>query len=115
MGITFAVDRKRVAVDNILAHIHTKAAGAYAVLSNVPNIVGISMRVDSAHKFSNMRIADAGFSEWMRIAFSSSEELLMVVGKTYDHAPEKLLLPEDNLIIFTSPDRVAELERKFKV
>jgi len=30
-------------------------------------------------------------------------------------APEKLLLPEDNLIIFTSPDRVAELERKFKV
>ena len=25
MGITFAVDRKRVAVDNILAHIHTKA------------------------------------------------------------------------------------------
>ena len=114
MGITFAVDRKRVAVDNILAHIHTKAAGAYAVLSNVPNIVGISMRVDSAHKFSNMRIADAGFSEWMRIAFIQRR----TVDGSWENlrpAPEKLLLPEDNLIIFTSPDRVSELERKFKV
>ena len=52
MGITFAVDRKRVAVDNILAHIHTKAAGAYAVLSNVPNIVGISMRLIQRINFS---------------------------------------------------------------
>ena len=57
MGITFAVDRKRVAVDNILAHIHTKASGAYAVLSNVPNIVGISMTVDESHKFSNKQIS----------------------------------------------------------
>ena len=41
MGITFAVDIKRVA-DNILAHIHTKASGAYAILSNIPDVVGIS-------------------------------------------------------------------------
>ncbi len=114
MGITFAVDRKRVAVDNILAHIHTKAAGAYAVLSNVPNIVGISMRVDSAHKFSNMRISDAGFSEWMRIAFIQ-RRTVDGIWENLRPAPEKLLLPEDNLIIFTSPDKVAELERKFKV
>ena len=109
MGITFAVDRKRVAVDNILAHIHTKAAGAYAVLSNVPNIVGISMRVDSSHKFSNMRIADAGFSEWMRIAFIQ-RRTVDGVWENLRPAPEKLLLPEDNLIIFTSPDKVGELE-----
>ena len=114
MGITFAVDRKRVAVDNILAHIHTKAAGAYAVLSNVPNIVGISMRVDSSHKFLNMRIADAGFSEWMRIAFIQ-RRTVDGVWENLRPAPEKLLLPEDNLIIFTSPDKVGELERKFKV
>ena len=114
MGITFAVDRKRVAVDNILAHIHTKAAGAYAVLSNVPNIVGISMTVNSSHKFSNMRISDAGFSEWMRIAFIQRR----TVAGTWENlrpSPDKLLLPEDNLIIFTSPERVSELERKFKV
>ncbi len=45
MGITFAVDIKRVAVDNILAHIHTKASGAYAILSNIPDVVGISQTV----------------------------------------------------------------------
>ena len=113
MGITFAVDRKRVAVDNILAHIHTKAAGAYAVLSNVPNIVGISMRVDSAHKFSNMRISDAGFSEWMRIAFIQ-RRTVDGMWENLRPAPEKLS-SGGNLIVFTSPDRVSELERKFKV
>jgi len=114
MGITFAVDRKRVAVDNILAHIHTKAAGAYAVLSNVPNIVGISMKVDVRHKFSNMRISEAGFSDWMRIAFIQRR----TVDGHWENlrpSPDKVLLPEDNLIIFTRLDRVAELERKFQV
>ena len=114
MGITFAVDRKRVAVDNILAHIHTKASGAYAVLSNVPNIVGISMTVDESHKFSNKQISKAGFGEWMRIAFI---QRMTVDGnwETLRPAPDKLILPQDNLIIFTSPDRVLDLERKFKV
>ena len=35
--------------------------------------------------------------------------------ETLRPAPDKLILPHDNLIIFTSPDRVLDLERKFKV
>ena len=61
-----------------------------------------------------MRISDAGFSEWMRIAFIQ-RRTVDGIWENLRPAPEKLLLPEDNLIIFTSPDRVAELERKFKV
>jgi len=72
------------------------------------------MRVDSAHKFSNMRISDAGFSEWMRIAFIQ-RRTVDGMWENLRPTPEKLLLPEDNLIIFTSPDRVSDLERKFKV
>ena len=114
MGITFAVDRKRVAVDNILAHIHTKAAGAYAVLSNVPNIVGISMRIDDSHKFANKRISDAGFPEWMRIAFIQ-RETVDGYWETLRPTPDKAIMSNDRLIIFCSPDRVVDLERKFKV
>ena len=114
MGITFAVDRKRVAVDNILAHIHTKAAGAYAVLSNVPNIVGISMRIDESHKFANKRISDSGFPDWMRIAFIQRESS-EGYWETLRPSPEKTVLANDRLIIFCSPDRISDLERKFKV
>ena len=55
MGITFAVDIKRVAVDNIL-HIHTKASGAYAILSNIPDVVGISQTVAKESKFAGKKV-----------------------------------------------------------
>ena len=40
MGITFSVDRKRVAIDTILARIHSELPGPYAVLSSVPDVIG---------------------------------------------------------------------------
>jgi hypothetical protein len=70
MGITFAVDRKRVAVDNMLAQIHTKTAGGYAILSNIPNIIGVSMLVsESSQSLPGKRVIEASFPDWMRIAF----------------------------------------------
>ena len=69
MGITFAVDIKRVAVDNILAHIHTKASGAYAILSNIPDVVGISQTVAKDSKFAGKKIGNSGLPDWSRIAF----------------------------------------------
>ena len=72
------------------------------------------MTVDESHKFSNKQILKAGFGEWMRIAFI---QRMTVDGnwETLRPAPDKLILPRDNPIIFTSPDRVLDLERKFKV
>ena len=73
MGISFAVDRKRVAVDNLLALIHTKTTGAYALLSTIPEVIGISLPVKESAKFCGMKIAEANFPEWMRIAFVQRE------------------------------------------
>lgn len=114
MGITFAVDRKRVAVDNMLAQIHTKTAGGYAILSNIPNIIGVSMLVSDEAKFAGKRVLEAAFPEWMRIAFIQR----LNTNGTWESlrpSPDKTLLEGDRLIIFCSPDRVVELEKRFKV
>lgn len=114
MGITFAVDRKRVAVDNMLAQIHTKTAGGYAILSNIPNIIGVSMLVSENAKFAGKRIVEAALPEWMRIAFIQRQN----TNGTWESlrpTPDKTLLVDDRLIIFCSPDRVADLEKRFKV
>ena len=114
MGITFAVDIKRVAVDNILAHIHTRAAGAYAILSNIPDIVGISLPVSNATKFVGKRVGDAGIPDWARIAFIQRRNT-MGGWETLRPSREKTIVDGDRLILFCRPDRVADLEKKFKV
>ena len=114
MGISFAVDRKRVAVDNLLALIHTKTTGAYALLSTIPEIIGISLPVKESAKFCGMKIAEANFPEWMRIAFIQRQ----VSDSKWENmrpSPSKIIIEGDRLTMFCNPDRVAELERRFKV
>jgi len=114
MGITFAVDIKRVAVDNILAHIHTRASGAYAILSNIPDIVGISLPVSSETKFVGKRISNAGLPDWARIAFIQRRN---TIGgwETLRPSRDKTIVDGDRLILFCRPDRVTDLEKRFKV
>ena len=114
MGITFAVDRKRVAVDNMLAQIHTKTAGAYALLTNIPNIIGVSMEVNEKAKFSGKRIVEANLPEWLRIAFIQRKNT-SGLWESLRPSPDKTLLNGDRLIIFCTPDRISDVERRFKV
>ncbi len=113
MGITFAVDRKRVAVDNILAQIHTKTAGAYALLTNIPNIVGVSMEVTERAKFHGKRIVEAGFPDWMRVAFIQRRNTARM-WESLRPSPDKTLLDGDRLIIFCTPDRITDIEKRFR-
>ncbi|MCS5532852.1 MAG: NAD-binding protein [Candidatus Poseidoniaceae archaeon] len=114
MGITFAVDRKRVAVDNLLALIHTKTTGAYALLSTIPEIIGISLPVKDSTKFCGMKISEANFPEWMRIAFIQ-RQVDVNKWENMRPSPNKLIIEGDRLTMFCNPERVAELEKRFKV
>jgi len=114
MGITFAVDIKRVAVDNILAHIHTKASGAYAILSNIPDVVGISQTVSKDSKYAGKKVGNSGLPEWSRIAFIQRRNT-SGFWETLRPAREKTIVEGDRLILFCRPDRVADLEKRFKV
>ena len=97
-----------------MAHIHTRASGAYAILSNIPDIVGISLPVSSATKFVGKRVGDAGIPDWARIAFIQRQN---TTGgwETLRPSRDKSIVEGDRLILFCRPDRVADLEKKFKV
>jgi len=114
MGITFSVDRKRVAIDTILARIHSELPGPYAVLSGVSDVIGICLPVNSDVKFAGKTIADAGLPEWCKVAFIQRKNI-HDEWETMRPSSSKTLLEGDRLTIFLPPDRVDDLERKFKV
>jgi len=114
MGITFSVDRRRVAIDAMLSRIHSELPGPYAVLSSVPDVVGICLPVTDRVKFVGKTIADAGLPEWCKVAFIQRKNI-HDEWETLRPSSSKNLLEGDKLTIFLPPDRVYDLERKFKV
>ena len=114
MGITFSVDRKRVAIDTILSRIHSELPGPYAVLSSVPDVIGICLSINSKVKFAGKTIAEAGLPEWCKVAFIQRRNI-HDEWETMRPSSTKTILEDDRLTIFLPPDRVDDLEKKFKV
>ncbi|MBH35222.1 MAG: hypothetical protein CMB74_07235 [Euryarchaeota archaeon] len=114
MGISFAVDRHRVAVNNILSHVHRSLSGHYALLAELPNVVGITLKVTERAKFAGKRVSDAKFPEWMRPAFIKRRN----IGGSWesiDPQPDELLLENDRIVLFCMKDKVADAQKRFKV
>ena len=42
IGRTYAVSRRRVAIDSILQHVHSRVPGTYHLLASVPDLVGMT-------------------------------------------------------------------------
>ena len=114
MGITFSVDRKRVAIDSILSRIHSELPGPYAVLSSVPDVIGICLPINEKVKFAGKTIRDAGLPDWCKVAFIQRRNI-HEEWETMRPSSTKTLLEGDRLTIFLPPDRVDDLEKKFKV
>jgi len=114
MGITFSVDRKRVAIDTILARIHSELPGPYAVLSSVPDVIGICLPVNDNVKFAGKTLKEASLPEWCKVAFIQRRNI-HDEWETLRPSPSKTILEDDRLTIFLPPDRVDDLEKKFKV
>jgi len=77
-------------------------------------VVGVTHEVTKAAKFCGRRIREGGFPDWMRIAFIQRSDSH---GRwsSHDPHPDETLIEHDRLIIFTSPDHVADVEKKFRV
>jgi trk system potassium uptake protein TrkA len=114
MGISFAVDRHRVAVSNMLTYIHQSLSGHYALLAAIPNVVGITLKVTERAKFAGKTLADAQLPDWIRPAFIKR----MNLSGTWDSLEPKddeFLLENDRVVIFCLKERVAEAQKRFKV
>ncbi len=114
MGISFAVDRHRVAVSNILSHVHRSLSGRYALLAEVPNVVGITLKVTERAKFAGKQIKDSNFPDWMRPAFIKRRNL-SGAWESIEPKPDELLLENDRVVLFCLKERVADAQKRFKV
>ena len=113
MGITFAVDRKRVAVDLILAAIHEELTGIYGVLSTIPEIVGICFPIRAGSDYVGKTLDDMPLSSHAITCFiqrPSEDGRMLTLGPS----GEKVLQAGDRLIIFLPPAEVEELERRLE-
>ena len=114
MGISFAVDRHRVAVNNILSHVHRSLSGRYALLAEVPNVVGITLKVTERAKFAGKRLSKANLPEWMRPAFIKRRNL-SGQWESIAPKPDELLLENDKVVLFCLKEKVPDAQKRFKV
>jgi Trk K+ transport system NAD-binding subunit len=61
-----------------------------------------------------VKISEAVFPEWMRIAFIQ-RQVSVNKWENMRPSPDKLIIKGDRLTMFCNPDRVADLEKRFKV
>ena len=114
MGISFAVDRHRVAVSNMLTHVHQSLSGHYALLAEIPDVVGFTLEVTERAKFAGKPVKDANFPDWMRPAFIK-RMTLSGSWTSIEPKSDTLLLENDRVVVFCRQDRVAEVQKRFKV
>jgi len=114
MGITFAVDWKRVAVDSILAKIHNELPGPYAVLGSIPDVVGICIPISERYKHSGKSLEKISLPDWCTLAFIQRMSP-QGTWSTIRPSSQKVVEVGDRLTMFLPPDRVEELEKRFKV
>ena len=114
MGISFAVDRHRVAVDNMLTHIHQSLSGHFALLSQIPGVVGITLEVTEKAKFAGKTVEEAMFPDWLRLAFIQRRGI-SGGWKSFKPDNDQLLLEHDRVVLFCLQDRVADAQKRFKV
>jgi len=114
MGISFAVDRHRVAVSNILTHIYRSTTGHFSLLAEIPNVVGITLEVTEKAKFAGKKVGEANFPDWLRPAFIKRQNL-SGSWSSLEPLADELLLENDRVVVFCLKDRVSEAQKRFKV
>lgn len=68
IGQSFAVSRRRVAINYILRHVHSKVEGNYHLLSSIPEIVGMSAILKPDHKMIGKKVSELEY-KLCRLAF----------------------------------------------
>ena len=114
MGITFAVTRKKVAVDTILSKIHGNLPGPYGILSSIPEIRGMSAPLLLGSKYIGLTIEDLGLEGKYscKIAFIQREVKKKII--TLSAQKHKELHLNDRLLLFLPQDKVSAVEKELE-
>jgi trk system potassium uptake protein TrkA len=114
IGLTYAVSKRKVAIDSILMHVHGNVPGNYQLLTNAPNIVAMSARLKEGNRFVNKTVAEVEKSYGScRIVFIDREgregqsSLLRAT-------PDKELMVNDRVFLFVKQDETSKVERSLE-
>ena len=112
MGITFAVNKKRVCVDMILTKIHDVLSGSYGVLETIPGLVGIGLTIPSGDDRIGSSLEEIKMPSYCKVAFI---QRLDPDGARVTLAAnaDRVMQGGDRLLCFLPPERVDDLKRKF--
>ena len=69
IGQSFAVSRRRVAINRILRHVHSRVEGNYHLLASVPDLVSMSSTIEPGHKLEDREIKHLEKGSLCRVAF----------------------------------------------
>lgn len=111
IGRTYAVSRRRVAIDSILQHVHSRVPGTYHLLASVPDLVGMTAVIspDSALIGKPMSTLERGGGK-CRVAFI--ERMGRDGSKTKLRASsDKVFMEGDRLLLFVLLTGVEQVER----
>jgi len=114
MGISFAVDRQRVAIDNILTHVHQSMTGQFSILAEIPNVVGVTLEVTEKVDFAGQALGSANIPSHLKMGFIKRVALNGKWGSIAPK-PEQLILEHDQIVLFCTLDRIKDAKKLFKV
>jgi len=110
MGITFAVARRKVAIDAILTKIHSYLPGSYNMLESVPDVVGMSVPITEGHKFLGKTLSQCKIPKGCKVVFIQ-RTVNNKKTMTLSAESNKQLLPNDKLIVFMPSEKVSSFEK----
>ena len=114
MGISFAVDRQRVAIDNILTHVHQSMTGQFSILAEIPNVVGVTLEVTEKVAFAGQELGSADVPSHLKLGFIKRVALNGKWGSIAPK-PDQLILEHDQIVLFCTLDRIKDAKKLFKV
>jgi len=111
IGHSFAVSRRRVSINYILRHVHSKVEGNYHLLSSIPDIVGMSALLNPEHRMIGKQVKVLE-NKLCRVAFihrtsqsSGTESMLRASG-------DQILKEGDRLMLFAKVEDIEDVEKR---
>jgi len=109
IGRTYAVSRRRVAIDSILQHVHSRVPGTYHLLASVPDLVGMTAVIAPGSALIGKPVSSLERGGKCRVAFI--ERKGRGDSKTKLRASsDKVFMEDDRLLLFVLLTGVDQVE-----
>jgi trk system potassium uptake protein TrkA len=112
IGQSFAISRRRVAINSILRRVHSRVEGNYHLLTSVPDLVGMSATIGPGHKLLDKEVSvlERG-GALCRVAFilrpvrGGKESMLRASG-------DQVFKEGDRLMLFARVEDIGKVEER---